>query len=123
MNKPASESQRTGQPRWVQFTENAMKSLSFTRRNHNAFLAVIPAHGSDEGSVIATLTVLPIWYSSILPSEIHLPVVLRKIGATTKPTIGIPRIAAHMRLSAMHSFSRNRLRLISSGVSGCSGVE
>jgi hypothetical protein len=58
----------------------------------------------------------------MLPIEIHLPVVLRKIGATTKPTSGTPRIAAHMPLSPMQSFSRNRRRVISSGVIGSSEV-
>src|ERR1044071_7221945 len=124
MNRSASCSQRTGQPKCVQLTENAMKSASFTRRSQSAVLAVMPAHGSGDGSVTVTVTVLPTSKSAILPTEIHLPVVLRKIGATTKPTSGIPRMAAHTPLSPIQSFSRNRRRVISSSESfRGSGVE
>src|SRR5438094_9335694 len=92
MNKSASGSQRTGQPKCVQLTENAMNSVSFVRRSHNALFAVMPAHGSDDGSLTITLTVFPTSKSAMLPTETHLPVVFRKIGATTKPTRGTPRI-------------------------------
>ncbi len=65
-----------------------MNSLSFTRRNHSALFAVIPAHGSGDGSMMSTLTVFTNLKVADLPKETHLPVVLRKIGATTKPTSG-----------------------------------
>src|SRR3954453_5098932 len=114
MNRSESASQRTGQPRCVQLAEKAMNSLSFTRRNHSALFAVIPAHGRGDGSIIVTLTVLPMLKSVTLPTDTHLPVVLRKIGVTTNPMSGMPRMAAHKLARPMQIFSRKRRRVISS---------
>src|SRR5229473_2861879 len=95
-----------------------MKLSWLTRRNQTALFAVTPAQGSDEGSVTVTATVLPIWKSSGLPSVTHFSGTFRKKGATMKPTNGTPTIALQRPTSAMESFSKNRRRLISSGVSG-----
>src|SRR6266568_6001968 len=94
-----------------------MKLSWLTRRNQTALFAVTPAQGSDEGSVTVTATVLPIWKSSGLPSVTHFSGTFRKKGATMKPTNGTPTIALQRPTSAMESFSKNRRRLISSGVS------
>src|SRR5439155_18952229 len=79
--------------------------------------AVTPAQGSDEGSITVTATVLPIWKSSGFPSVTHFSGTFRKSGATMKPTNGTPTMAVQRPTSAIESFSKNRRRLISSGVS------
>src|SRR4029453_3750861 len=117
MNSSASSSHRTGQPRCMQLTEKAMKLSWLTRRNQTALFAVTPAHGSDEGSVTVTATVLPILKTWGLPSVTHSLGTFRKKGATMNPTNGTPIIAVQRPTSAMESFSKNRRRLISSGVS------
>ena len=48
MNNCASGRQRTGQPRWVQLMEKAVKLSVFSRRSQAAVLAVTPAQGSGE---------------------------------------------------------------------------
>src|SRR6202030_4097289 len=117
MKRSAPSSQRTGQPRWVQLAEKAMKLSSVTRRSQTPLFAVTPAQGSDDGSVTVTATVLPIWKSSGLPSVTHFCGTLRKKGATMNPTNGTPTIALQRPTSEMESFAKNRRRLISSGVS------
>jgi len=52
-----------------------------------------------------------------LPSVTHSRGTFRKKGATINPTNGTPTIAVHSPTKAMESFSKNRRRLISSGVS------
>src|SRR4029077_17294306 len=94
-----------------------MKLSWLTRRSQTALLAVTPAHGSDEGSVTVTATVLPIGKSSGLPSVTHSRGTFRKNGATMKPTNGTPTIAVQRPTRPIESFSKNRRRLISSGVS------
>src|SRR5437660_302104 len=117
MKRSAPSNQRTGQPRCVQLAEKAMKLSSLTRRSQTPLFAVTPAQGSDEGSVTVTATVLPIWKSSGLPSVTHFSGTFRKNGATMKPTNGTPTMAVQRPTSAIESFSKNRRRLISSGVS------
>src|SRR6185437_5654748 len=117
MKRSAPSNQRTGQPRCVQLAEKAMKLSPLTRRSQTPLFAVTPAQGSDEGSVTVTATVLPIWKSSGLPSVTHFSGTFRKNGATMKPTNGTPTMAVHSPTKAMESFSKNRRRLISSGVS------
>src|SRR5215470_8416299 len=117
MNKSASGSQRTGQPRCVQLAEKAMKLSSLTRRNQTPLFAVTPAHGNDEGSVTVTATVLPIWKSFDLPMVTHSRGTFRKKGATMNPTNGTPTIALQSPTRPIDSFSKNRRRLISSRVS------
>src|SRR6266853_6474516 len=117
MKRSASSSQRTGQPRWVQLAEKAMKLSSVTRRSQTPLFAVTPAQGSDEGSVTVTATVLPIWKSSGLPIVTHSRGTFRKSGATINPINGTPTIAVQSPTRPMESFSKNRRRLISSGVS------
>src|SRR6266404_6687118 len=117
MKRSAPSSQRTGQPRCVQLAEKAMKLSSLTRRSQMPLFAVTPAHGSDEGSVTVTATVLPIWKSSGLPSVTHFSGTFRKSGATMKPTNGTPTIAVQSPTRPMESFSRKRRLLISCGVS------
>src|SRR5437763_11971336 len=117
MKRSAPSSQRTGQPRWVQLAEKAMKLSSVTRRSQTPLFAVTPAQGSDEGSVTVTATVFPIWKSSGLPIITHSRGIFRKKGATINLTSGTPTIAVHRPTSAMESFSRNRRRLISSVLS------
>ena len=95
-----------------------MNCSSFTRRSQAALFAEMPAQGNDEGSVIVTLTVLPISKSAILPSESHSLGALRKSGAMTKPTSGTPRSAAQKPPRASESFSKKRRRDISSGEGG-----
>src|SRR6266404_7054936 len=117
MKRLAPSSQRTGHPRCVQLAEKAMKLSSLTRRSQTPLFAVTPAQGSDEGSVTVTATVLPIWKSSGLPSVTHFSGTLRKNGATIKPINGTPTMAVQSPTKAIESFSKNRRRLISSGVS------
>src|SRR5467141_2512843 len=117
MKRSAPSNQRTGQPRCVQLAEKAMKLSSLTRRSQTPLFAVTPAQGSDEGSVTVTATVLPIWKSSGLPSVTHFSGTFRKSGATINPINGTPTIALQRPTRAMESFSKNRRRLISSGVS------
>src|SRR4029077_628283 len=117
MKRSAPSNQRTGQPRWVQLAEKAMKLSSLTRRSQTPLFAVTPAQGSDEGSVTVTATVLPIWKSSGLPSVTHFSGTFRNNGATMNPTNGTPTIAVQRPTRAIESFSKNRRRLISSGVS------
>src|SRR5947208_16238026 len=117
MKRSASSSQRTGQPRWVQLAEKAMKLSSVTRRSQTPLFAVTPAQGSDEGSVTVTATVFPIWKSSGLPIVTHSRGTFRKNGATINPTNGTPTIAVQRPTRRMESFSRNRRLLISSAVS------
>ena len=69
MNKLASASQRTGQPRCVQLMEKAMKVSAFTRRSHAALRAVTPAHGNGEASSYCTAVVSPILKDSTFPTE------------------------------------------------------
>jgi hypothetical protein len=102
----------------VQLAEKAMKLSSVTRRSQTPLFAVTPAQGSDEGSVTVTATVFPTWKSSGLPIVTHSRGTFRKNGATMNPTNGTPTIAVQRPTSAMESFSKNRRRLISSGVSG-----
>src|SRR5579871_1681907 len=101
MNNSASASQRTGQPMCVQLTENAINSSALSRRNHAALLAVMPAHGSGDGSEIETSTVFPISNSSTFPTGIHLLGTLRNNGATTKPTIGTAMTIVHNPVHAI----------------------
>src|SRR6266481_2637116 len=117
MKRSAPSSQRTGQPRWVQLAEKAMKLSSVTRRSQTPLFAVTPAQGSDEGSVTVTATVLPIWKSSGLPSVTHSPGTFRKSGATINPINGTPTIALQSPTRPIESFSKKRRLLISSGVS------
>src|SRR5882724_528569 len=117
MKRSAPSNQRTGQPRCVQLAEKAMKLSSLTRRSQTPLFAVTPAQGSDEGSITVTATVLPIWKSSGLPSVTHFSGTFRKSGAMMNPTNGTPTIAVQRPTSAMESFSKNRRRLISCGVS------
>src|SRR6266566_9213316 len=117
MKRSAPSSHRTGHPRWVQLAEKAMKLLSVTRRSQTPLFAVTPAQGSDEGSVTVTATVFPIWKSSGLPIVTHSRGTFRKNGATINPTKGTPTIAVQSPTRPMESFSKNRRRLISSGVS------
>src|SRR4030095_15392863 len=117
MKRSAPSNQRTGQPRCVQFAEKAMKLSPLTRRSQTPLFAVTPAQGSDEGSVTVTATVLPIWKSSGLPSVTHFSGTFRKNGATMKPTNGTPTMAVQSPTKAMESFSKNRRRVSSSGVS------
>src|ERR1700757_3471949 len=117
MKRSAPSSQRTGQPRWVQLAEKAIKLSSVTRRSQTPLFAVTPAQGSDEGSVTVTATVFPIWKSFGLPIVTHFSGTFRKKGATMNPTSGNPTIALQRPTSAIESFSKNRRRLISSGVS------
>src|SRR5947208_7231477 len=117
MKRSASSSQRTGQPRWVQLAEKAMKLSSVTRRSQTPLFAVTPAQGSDEGSVTVTATVFPIWKSSGFPIVTHSRGTFRKNGATINPTNGTPTIAVQSPTRPMESFSKNRRRLISSAVS------
>src|SRR4029077_3845569 len=117
MKRSAPSSQRTGQPRWVQLAEKAMKLSSVTRRSQTPLFAVTPAQGSDEGSVTVTATVFPIWKSSGLPIVTHSRGTFRKNGATMNPIKGTPIIALQRPINAIESFSKKRRRLISSGVS------
>src|SRR6266516_1910047 len=117
MKRSAPSSQRTGQPRWVQLAEKAMKLSSVTRRSQTPLFAVTPAQGSDEGSVTVTATVFPIWKSSGLPIVTHSRGTFRKSGATMNPIRGTPTIALQSPMRPIDSFSKNRRRLISSAVS------
>src|SRR6202030_964265 len=117
MKRSAPSSQRTGQPRWVQLAEKAMKLSSVTRRSQTPLFAVTPAQGSDEGSVTVTATVFPIWKSSGLPIVTHSRGTFRKNGATINPTTGTATIAVQSPTRPMESFSRKRRLLISSAVS------
>src|ERR1043166_2861948 len=117
MKRSAPSNQRTGQPRCVQLAEKAIKLSALTRRNQTPLFAVTPAQGSDEGSVTVTATVLPSSKSSGLPNVTHFSGTFRKNGATMNPTKGTPTIALQRPISAIESFSKNRRRLISSGVS------
>src|SRR5260370_38551714 len=117
MKRSAPSSQRTGQPRWVQLAEKAMKLSSVTRRSQTPLFAVTPAQGSDEGSVTVTATVFPIWKSSGLPIVHHYRGPFRKKGARMNPTNGTPTIAVQSPTRPMESFSKNRRLLISSAVS------
>src|SRR6202030_3892002 len=117
MKRSAPSSQRTGQPRWVQLAEKAMKLSSVTRRSQTPLFAVTPAQGSDEGSVTVTATVFPIWKSSGLPIVTHSRGTFRNNGATINPTNGKPTIAVQSPIRPMESFSRKRRLLISSAVS------
>src|SRR4029077_16467321 len=94
-----------------------MKLSWLTRRNQTALLAVTPAHGRDEGSITVTATVLPISKSSRLPSVSHFSGTFRKNGATRNPINGTPTIALQRPIRPIESFSKNRRRLISSGLS------
>src|SRR5881394_3396289 len=109
MKRSASSSQRTGQPRWVQLAEKAMKLSSVTRRSQTPLFAVTPAQGSDEGSVTVTATVFPIWKSSGLPIVTH--------SRGTFRNNGTPTIAVQSPTRPMDSFSRKRRLPISSAVS------
>ncbi len=95
-----------------------MKFCSSSRRSQAALFAEMPAQGSEEGSVMVTLTVLPISNSATLPSGSHWSGGLRKSGAITKPTSGTPRTAAQRPPRASDSFSKKRRRDISSGKGG-----
>src|ERR1700719_3529387 len=117
MKRSAPSSQRTGQPRWVQLAEKAMKLSSVTRRSQTPLFAVTPAQGSDEGSVTVTATVFPIGKSSGLPSVTHSRGTFRKNGATINPTNGTPTIAVQSPTRPMESLSRKRRLLICSAVS------
>src|SRR5437588_2104609 len=114
MKRSAPSSQRTGQPRWVQLAEKAMKLSSVTRRSQTPLFAVTPAQGSDEGSVTVTATVFPIWKSSGLPIVTHSRGTFRNNGATINPTNGTPTIAVQSPTRPMDSFSRKRRLPISS---------
>src|SRR5450432_620455 len=100
-----------------------MNCSSFTRRSQAALFAEMPAHGSDEGSVIVTLTVLPISKSDTWPSGSQSLGGLRKSGARTKPTKGTPRTAAQRPPSAIEIFSKKRRRDISSGKAFLAGID
>src|SRR5258708_32274218 len=100
MKRSAPSNQRTGQPRCVQLAEKAMKLSSLTRRSQTPLFAVTPAHGSDEGSVTVTATVLPIWKSSGLPSVTHFSAPFRKNGAPLRPPNGTPPLAGHEATTA-----------------------
>src|SRR5215210_4466855 len=115
MNSSAPSIQRTGQPRWVQFAENAMKCSAVSRRSHAEVFAVMPAHGSGDGSSKVIVTVLPTVKSFTLPTGSHVSGVLRKSGAITNPTSGTPSIAAQTPPSMIESFSKKPRRLITSG--------
>src|SRR6185436_2566267 len=100
-----------------------MKLSSFTRRSQTPLFAVTPAHGSGEGSVTVTATVLPIWNSFDLPIVTQFSGGFRKKGATMKPTNGTPTIALQRPINPIESFSKKRRRLISSGVSANGAVD
>src|SRR4029453_13447170 len=94
-----------------------MKLSSLMRRSQTPLFAVTPAHGSGEGSVTVPTTIFPILKSSGLPRDPHFSGTFRKNGATMKPTNGNPTIALQSPTRPIDSFSKNRRRLISSGVS------
>jgi hypothetical protein len=100
----------------VQLAEKAMKLSSVTRRSQTPVFAVTPAHGSGEGSVTVTATVLPSSKSG-LPTVTHFCGTFRKKGARINPTKGTPTIALQRPINAIESFSKKRRLLISSGVS------
>src|SRR6266700_7716436 len=117
MKRSAPSSTRTGHQRRVQLAEKATKLFSLTRRRQTPLFAVTPAQGRDEGSVTVTATVFPIWKSSGLPIVTHSRGTFRKNGATMNPIRGTPTIALQSPMRPIDSFSKNRRRLISSGVS------
>src|SRR5262249_38122221 len=123
MNRSASGSQRTGHPRCVQLAEKAMKLSALTRRSQTPLFAVTPAHGSGEGSVTVTATVLPSSKSSGLPMVTQFSGGFRKKGARINPTNGTPTIALQRPINPIESFSTKRRRLISSGVSADGAVD
>src|SRR5665213_772934 len=110
MNKLASASQRTGQPRWVQLIEKAMNVSAFTRRSHAALRAVTPAHGNGEASSYFTAVVSPILKDSTFPTERQTCGLRLKNGARIKPAVGTARIKAPIppttRLKRARNFRR-----------------
>src|SRR5579872_641728 len=117
MNRLASGNHRTGQPRWVQFTENAMKRCSPSRRSHAAVLATTPAHGSGDESANVTSDVVPTANRSTGPTARHTCAVRSNRGATRNPTNGIATIAAAHAVSTRLSREKNSRRRTSSGPS------
>src|SRR5665213_2352414 len=118
MNRFASASQRTGQPRCVQLMEKAIKVSAFTRRNHAALRAVTPAHGNGEASSYFTAVVSPILKDSTFPTERQTSCVRLKNGARMKPTVGTARINAPTPPMARLNRARNLRRESSAGEAG-----
>src|SRR5665213_289900 len=118
MNKLASASQRTGQPRWVQLIEKAMNVSAFTRRSHAALRAVTPAHGNGEASSYFTAVVSPILKDSTFPTERQTSCVRLKNGARIKPTTGTVTINAPIPPTARLNRARNFRRESSAGEAG-----
>ena len=104
----------------VQLTEKTMNLSSLSRLSQAAPLAVMPAHGSGDGSGKETVTVWPILKSSIFPTGTHDSFALPNNGAITNPTSGSPRIVAQTPLKEMESLAKKRLRVRSCEV-GASG--
>src|SRR5215472_3879348 len=125
MNRRASRSQRTGQPRCAQLTEKATNFVSLARRSHAAVFPVTPAHGSGDASAKVTATVSPTVKSSTAPTARHSRGGERKRGATTKPTIGTASATPPAALSTtltLPSISRRARStgLVSWGGAACS---
>ena len=113
--------QRTGQPRWVQCTEYAVKRVASSRRSHAAVRAVTPDHGSAEASSNRTFTVSPMAKSSTRPTARHTRGSFRVSGARRKPTTGSPSRAPIAPESTTESLERKRRRSGGSGESGREG--
>src|SRR5579859_3153367 len=92
MNNSASGLQRTGQPKWVQLIEKAVKLSSLSLLNQAAVLAVTPAHGRGDAWRNVTATVSPTLNDSSCPTERQKGGKALKRGLKTKPTIGTPTI-------------------------------
>ena len=88
MNKLASATHLTGQPRWLQLRENAVNCEALSRRSHTPVSAVMPDHGRGELSSMTTSTVDPFWNELAGPTVRQTSGDLRSRGAKTKPTTG-----------------------------------
>src|SRR6516225_3848063 len=121
MNNSASGSHCTGQPKWVQFTENATNESVVSRRSHAAVWATTPAQGSGEASMNDTLVVVPILKPSTGPTARHSCGRRPKNGASRKPTNGMPTMAAPTTDTPMVSLARKSLRLSKPGGWGPDG--
>src|ERR1700722_13536163 len=93
MNNCASDRQRTGQPKWVQLVEKAVKLSALSRRSQAAVLAVTPAQGRGEDCRKGTATVSPILKESTLPTGRQTGGKVLKRGLKIKPIMGIPTTA------------------------------
>src|SRR5262249_42858704 len=116
-----SANHRTGHPRCVQFTENAVKFVSFSRRSQAAVRAVTPDHGRGDASSKVTLTVSPTLNWSTAPTARQVRGGLRVSGETRNPITGTPTTAAASVDNAIERRERKRRRAMtvpSSGVRG-----